>query len=645
MCGIAGLWYPEAAPPEARQWSRLMIEAVQHRGPDGFGFYNDERVALAHARLSIIDLSTGDQPIHNEDRTVWTVFNGEIFNYVELRADLEARGHQFYTRSDTEVIVHLYEEFGERFPEHLNGQFAIALWDLRNRRLVLTRDRTGIRPLFHTRVGSGLAFASEVKSLLTLPGVKRALDIDALAQAFTFWSILPPASAFEGVESMAPGTTLVIDAQGRREQCYWDWKFPRHVCSQTLDADRLADELRELMIDAVRLQLRADVPVGAYLSGGLDSSVIALLIRRYTSTPLRTFSLEFEDAEFDESGYQDRMVRHLGSEHTRVMCRKGDIAREFPRLIRHVETPVVRTAPTPLMILSGHVREQKYKVVLTGEGADEVFGGYDIFKEAKIRRFLARAPGSAWRGSLFSRLYGYLQHSPTMAGQFSQQFFGKGLHDTRDVGFAHQARWTTTQRLWQFLHPDHRARLETSAPRAALERSLPPDFREWIGMGRDQYVEAHTLLSGYLLSSQGDRVAMANSIEGRYPFLDHRVIEFAGKLHPSLKIRGLNEKFLLKRAMRGLLPTEIIDRVKQPYRSPDSQSFLASGVLPRYVDDLLSPETLRDRGYFDPEPVSRLLEKARAGRAIGFADNMAFVAILSTMLLDEQLVRGAQVTG
>jgi asparagine synthase (glutamine-hydrolysing) len=385
------------------------------------------------------------------------------------------------------------------------------------------------------------------------------------------------------------------------------------------------------------------VPVGAYLSGGLDSSVIALLIRRYTSTPLRTFSLEFEDAEFDESSYQQCMARHLGSEHTRVMCRKGDIAREFPRLVRHVETPIVRTAPTPLMILSGHVREQNYKVVLTGEGADEVFGGYDIFKEAKIRRFWAHAPESAWRGSLFSRLYGYLKYSPATAGQFSQQFFGKGLGDPRDAGFAHQARWSTTQRLWQFLHPDHRARLQPSAPRAALEASLPADFHEWIGMGRDQYVEAHTLLSGYLLSSQGDRVAMANSIEGRYPFLDHRVIEFASRLHPSLKIRGLNEKYLLKRAMRGLLPAEITDRVKQPYRAPDSQSFLAGGALPRYVEELLSPENLRDRGYFDPEPVRRLLEKTRAGRAIGFADNMAFVAILSTMLLDEQLVRGSHV--
>ena len=643
MCGIAGLWFGGGAPADAAVWARRMIQTLHHRGPDGYGFYNDSLVSLAHARLSIIDLTTGDQPIHNEDRTVWTVFNGEIFNYVELRRDLEARGHRFYTSSDTEVIVHLYEEHGDRFPDFLNGQFAIALWDKRQQRLILTRDRTGIRPLFHARAAGGIAFASEVKALLEVPGMPRSIDMSAVAEIFTFWSVLPPGSAFEGVRSLAPGSTLVIDGQGERESRYWDWKFPGHVPSQTLDVDRLAGELRDLLVDAVRLQLRADVPVGAYLSGGLDSSVIALLIRRFTSTPLRTFSLEFEDAEFDESRFQQRMARHLEAEHTRVLCRKGDIAREFPRLIRHVEAPIVRTAPTPLMILSGHVREQDYKVVLTGEGADEVFGGYDIFKEAKIRRFWARQPGSRWRPALLGRLYGYLKHSPVSAGAFSQQFFGKALDHPLDVGFAHNSRWSTTQRLWQFIHPDHRSRLDPGAPKRRLEASLPPGFGDWLGMGRDQYVEAHTLLSGYLLSAQGDRVAMANSIEGRYPFLDHRVIEFANGLHPELKIRGLNEKYLLKRAVRDLLPAEILDRVKQPYRAPDSMSFMADGQLPAYAQDLLSPAQLSARGYFDAEAVRRLVEKCRSGRSIGFADNMAFVGILSTMLLDEQLICGRSV--
>jgi asparagine synthase (glutamine-hydrolysing) len=644
MCGIAGLFYPRGAPPEAAPLARDMIAKLRHRGPDGFGYFDDDRVSLAHARLSIIDLATGDQPIHNEDRTVWVVFNGEIFNYVELRRELEAAGHTFYTRSDTEVIVHLYEEHGARFVEHLNGQFAIALWDQPRRQLLLTRDRAGIRPLFYSRVGGALAFASEIKSILALPGARRALDLRALGQTFTFWSPLAPATAFESVSSLPPGSTLISRDGAETIERYWDWSFPEHVPSQSLNVDRIADELRERLIQAVRLQLRADVPVGAYLSGGLDSSAIAVLISRYTDTPLRTFSLEFEDAEFDESAHQAEMVRHLGAEHTRVVCKRGDIAAVFPRLIEHVETPIVRTAPAPLMMLAAHVRSEGFKVVLTGEGADEVFGGYDLFKEAKIRRFWARQRNSKWRAKLLSRLYGYLKHSPTAAGAFAQQFFGQGLGEGLDPAFAHMTRWSTTRRLWQFLSDDARAAAGGDLDaRAAIAVTLPRGFEKWLPIGRDQYVEAHTLLAGYLLSSQGDRVAMAHSIEGRYPFLDHHLIEFASGLHPEMKIRGLNEKFILKRALRGLLPSSVLERVKQPYRSPDAASFLGGAELPDYVRDLLSAESLRDRGYFDPSAVAKLVEKCRSGRGIGFADNMALTGILSTMLLDETFVRGRTV--
>jgi asparagine synthase (glutamine-hydrolysing) len=644
MCGVAGLFYREpGAEPKAAELARLMIERLSHRGPDGYGYFDDEQVSLAHARLSIIDLATGDQPIHNEDRSVWVVFNGEIFNYIELRRELERAGHVFYTRSDTEVIVHLYEQYGDRFTEHLNGQFAIALWDQRRRRLLLTRDRAGIRPLFYGEVGGALAFASEIKSILALPKARRALNLEAIGQIFTFWTTLPPATPFEGISTLPPGSTLIAENGTIRIERYWDWSFPTHVASQALDVDRVAADLRELLIDSVRLQLRADVPVGAYLSGGLDSSAIAVLIRRYTDTPLRTFSLEFEDAEFDESRYQLEMARHLGAEHTRVLCRTHDIARVFPRLIRHIETPIVRAAPAPLMLLAEHVRTQGYKVVLTGEGADEVFGGYDLFKEAKIRRFWARQPQSKWRARLFSRLYGYLRHSPTAGGAFSQQFFGRGLAELTDPGFAHSTRWNTTRRLWQFFTPDARKAAIERDPSATIAKLLPPDFASWLPLGRDQYVEAHTLLAGYLLSSQGDRVAMAHSIEGRFPFLDHRVIDFASRLHPELKIRGLNEKFILKRAVRDLLPDSVATRTKQPYRAPDSQSFLAGADTPEYVRELLSAKHISSRGYFEASAVTKLVEKCSAGRSIGFADNMALVGILSTMLLDEQFVRNCAV--
>ena len=407
-----------------------MIRAVQHRGPDGLSVRIDRRVGLAHARLSIIDLALGAQPIHNEDQTVWVVFNGEIFNYIELRRDLQRLGHRFHTESDTEVIVHLYEEHGDSFVQHLNGQFAFALHDTLRQRLVVARDRVGIRPVFYTVADGRFAVASEIKALFTLPAVERRLDVGALGEIFTWWSTLPPRTAFEGISQLPPGHLLVLElgahAPAPRVSCYWDWQFPESTLGARSEAD-CADELHALLVDAVRLQLRADVPVGAYLSGGLDSSIITAIIQRYTDTPLRTFSLTFDDAEFDESEHQRVMVEHLGTDHTSVRASRADIARAFPRTIWHAESPIVRTAPTPLMLLSGHVRASGYKVVLTGEGADEVLGGYDIFKEAKVRRFMARVPGSKFRPEIIRRLYPWMTHAPPAGNAFSQAFFSQGL--------------------------------------------------------------------------------------------------------------------------------------------------------------------------------------------------------------------------
>lgn len=618
-----------------------MIGLLRHRGPDGFGFHRDDNIGLAHARLSIIDLAGGGQPIHNEDRTVWVVFNGEIFNYVELREVLERRGHRFYTHSDTEVIVHLYEEHGDDFVLHLNGQFAIALWDARRRRLVLARDRVGIRPLYYTMARGRLLFASEMKSLLQHPDVARRINPAALGEIFTFWAPLAGNTVFSGIDSIPAGHVLVAEDGRQKLSRYWDWDFSKASQRDARLAEDYADELRELLIDAVRLQLRSDVPVGAYLSGGLDSSVIVSIIKHFTANKLRTFSLTFEDEEYDEASYQQELVQYLGTDHTTLRCERADIGSHFPLALWHIETPILRTGPVPLMLLSRVVRSEGYKAVLTGEGSDEVFGGYDIFKEAKIRRFWAAAPASKMRRRIIGRLYPYLKHSPTSDAAFAQHFFGQGMDHRDRAYFAHIPRWTTTQRIWQFLNKDVRAGLAQWDPYAAVQRLCPSGIEDWVPLGRDQYIEAHTLLTGYLLSSQGDRVAMANSVEGRVPFLDHRLIEFANALPPKYKIRGLTEKYILKKAMARWLPASIHQRSKQPYRAPDSQSFFINGKAPEYVEQLFSESVLRDRGYFDPAPVRKLYEKCRHGRAIGFADNMAFVGILSTMLVDHMFVRNA----
>lgn len=641
MCGIAGFTGPDVASESARPLLDRMIRTLAHRGPDGFGFHVAPGVGLAHARLSIIDLATGDQPIHNPRRTVWTVFNGEIFNYVELRRTLEAEGRRFYTQSDTEVIVHLYDRYGDGFVEHLNGQFAIALWDAERQRLVLARDRAGIRPLFYTREGARTWFASEVKALQAVLPRCASFDPVGLAQTLTYWAPADPDTVYEGVRSLPPGCVLSIESNGREQlRRYWDWTFP--PATETSPAgfasvEHAAGELRELLIDAVRLQLRADVPVGAYLSGGLDSSGIVALVRGFTSTPVRTFSVAFEDAEFDESAHQQQMARHLGTEHSTLLCTRQDIGEAFPRFVRHAEVPVLRTAPVPLMLLSGAVRAAGYKVVLTGEGADEVFGGYDLFKEAKVRRFWARQPGSPWRPRLLERLYGYVENSPVRNAAFAQSFFGQGMEYLHSPVFAHVPRWRTSQRALSLLSPDMREALGAWDPIGAFEGRLPPEAMSWSPLARDQYVEAKSLLAGYLLAAQGDRVAMANSIEGRFPYLDHRLIEFASRLPPSYKVRGMTEKYLLRRALADLLPSDILARTKQPYRAPDSQSFFRGGAPLDYVADLLSPECLREAGVFDPLAVGRLVDKCRSGRVTGFADNQAFVGVLSTMLLHRNL--------
>lgn len=637
MCGIAGMLRMQdgAAEPDLER----MIATLRHRGPDGVNFYRSARCALAHSRLSIIDLQTGGQPMANEDDSVWTVFNGEVFNFIELRSDLRRLGHRFRTQSDTEVILHAYEEYGDRFVERLAGQFAFALWDARRQRLLLARDRVGIRPLFYAKNAGRLLFASEVKAILAVAPELAALDERGLAQIFTFWATVGQQTVFRGVLSLPPGHMLIIEKGVERLECYWDWSFPEGKGRTDLALDEAAEELRALLRGTVRQQLRADVPVGAYLSGGLDSSGIAALARENLGT-LRTFSITFEDPEYDESSYQSRMAEYLGATHSALRCSHKDIGEVFPDLIWHTETPLLRTAPAPLMLLARHVHERDCKVVLTGEGADEVFGGYDLFKEGKIRRFWAKRPNSAWRPLLLSKIYPYLARSPVANRHFARLFFGQNLQEVNHPFYAHLTRWTTTRGIFKLLSPDLRDRLSNVQSEAELAQQLPAEYGSWNALAKDQYVEVKTLLEGYLLSSQGDRVAMAHSVESRIPYLDHRVIEFVNALSPRYKLPGLREKTLLRKALAPLLPAAIVNRVKQPYRAPESRCFFKGDQPLPYVKELMCASNLSRTGYFLPAAVERLLEKCRTGRALGAGDNMAFVGVISTLLLHEHFLSG-----
>ena len=463
MCGIAGMHLdsPDAAPDAAML--ERMVAAIHHRGPDGSGFHLEPGIGLGHARLSIIDLAGGAQPVHNEDQSVWISYNGEVFNYVELRRMLEARGHTFYTHTDTEVIVHLYEERGDDFVHELNGQFAFALWDRRRRRLLLVRDRTGILPLYYSRTSQGVLFASEVKALLASGQVQAALDPNGLDETFTFWAPLAPRTMFKGVAQVCPGEMVVLQGDRLDRHTYWRWEFPRDGAHRSAPEAQLEGELRELLTDATRIRLRADVPVGAYLSGGLDSSSLVALVSGIVPDLLRTFSIGFDDAGLDETSHQQQMAAHLRTVNSRIQCSLADIAASFPDTIRHAESPVLRTAPTPMRLLSGLVRRSGVKVVLTGEGADEVLGGYDIFKEAKVRQFWARNPASTWRPALLKRLYPYLDLTSAQSAAYLREFFGVGLDRPQDPFFSHLPRWMTTAQCKLFLSEDLKRQIDGAA--------------------------------------------------------------------------------------------------------------------------------------------------------------------------------------
>ncbi|MBX3330249.1 MAG: asparagine synthase (glutamine-hydrolyzing) [Nitrospira sp.] len=619
---------------------RHMIAMVNYRGPDHSGFHVDGSVGLAHARLSILDLGGGNQPMCNEDKTVWITFNGEIFNYVELRDDLIKKGHRFRTQSDTEVIVHLYEEKGEDCVQDLNGQWAFAIWDSKSRRLFLSRDRLGVRPLFYTKTGDGFLFGSEIKSLLAVPSVRRAIDLEALDELFTFWVTLSPRTIFFGISELPPGHSLVLEQGEVRVRPYWELDYHSSLGAENEEEARKM--LLDLLLDATRIRLRSDVPVGAYLSGGLDSTVIAAMVKKLGTTHLRTFSVAFEDKEFDESSFQNEASEYLKTEHRRVCCSSQDIGRVFPEVVWHTEKPVLRTASAPLFLLSKLVREQGYKVVLTGEGSDEVLGGYDIFKEAKIRRFWAKYPESKFRPILLRRLYPYMKNLQSQPDAYLRAFFHVRKDDLDSPFFSHLPRWDMTSKLKIFFSKETRDQLKHCNAMGHLEAELPSRFWQWDHFSQSQYLEAAYLLPGYILSSQGDRMAMAHSVEGRFPFLDYRVVEFASGLSPQLKMKVLDEKYLLKAAAGDLIPHTIRSRPKQPYRAPDSQSFLEgkrANVLMEYVEELLSPRSIAEAGLFDPEPVSKLAAKAREGQIIGVKDNMAFVGILSTQLVVDRFIK------
>jgi asparagine synthase (glutamine-hydrolysing) len=637
MCGICGA--VDFGPPPDPRLVTEMVATVAHRGPDDCRVLVDRHAVLGHARLSLIDVAGGAQPLGTKDGSLWISFNGEIFNYVELRRELASLGHVFDTSSDTEVILHAYEEWGTSCPEHFNGQWALAVWDRQRQCLVLSRDRLGVRPLYYRLGGKGITFASQIKTLFVDPRVPRAFDPAGLRQVWTYWCCVAPRTPFADIRQLPPGHVAVFDREGFHSDPFWTLDYPRRGQEPCQDLNENAEALRTALTRATRLRFeRSDFPVGAYLSGGIDSSVTAAIIRNFTDADLATFSVRFTDAEFDESPYQRLMVERLGTTHHTIDVSYRDIAEVFPDVVWHAESPLLRTAPAPLFLLSRLVRESGYKVVVTGEGADEVLGGYDLYREARVREFWARDPESAVRASAVELLYPWLARNPGQAPSFAQRFFGADL-DVTDPAMSHRPRWSSTAALTTMLTPALREAVAT-APAGDPVEAMPPSACDWDPLSRAQWLEMTTLLPGYILASQGDRMLMANSVEGRFPFLDVDVVALASALPARHKLFGLEEKFILKRAFADLVPPEILTRPKQPYRAPDAASFFADGV-PEWVSEVTTPQALSAAGVFEPRQVSALVEKARRrSRSFGNTDNMRMVSVLSTQLLHDQLILG-----
>ncbi len=630
MCGIAGIVRagPEAAVAEPSLLR--MARAIRHRGPDGFGLALDRGAGFVSTRLAIVDLPRGWQPLESgwrkrgaSPRGGLLVYNGEVYNHPELRAELRGRGERFETESDTEVVLRALERDGLDALQRLNGQFALAWWQPEDRRLVLVRDRFGVRPLYYSLLDDGsLAFASEAKALFASGEVSASPDLAGLDDTFTLWGPRPPRTPFRGVSQLPPGGLLIWERGKVTVQRTW-WSADLGTAT-----DPGAD-LGEVLRDSVALRLRADVPVGAYLSGGLDSSVITALAREEAGRRLRTFSVAFSDPLFDERAQQEVVARALGTDHHTVEIAPADIAAAFPEVIRHTEAPLVRTAPVPLFLLAQEVRRHAISVVLTGEGADELFWGYDLFKEVTIRELHDREPDQAL--ALLDQLYPYLGAGGARRGPAWRRFLLEtGAPD--DLLRSHLTRVEATATVKAFYHPEVVAELaRESSSIDRLRSELPESFGRWSALQRAAWLEVKTLLGPYLLAAQGDRVAMAHGVEGRFPFLDHRVYELAAALAPERKLDGMRDKIALREVASELLPAEAASRPKQPYRAPEVAPFFAPDS-PEWVRDLLSPSGLAEAGIWDERRVAGLVRRAEAGRVEGIRESMALVGILSTGL-------------
>jgi asparagine synthase (glutamine-hydrolysing) len=632
MCGIVGIIDWQMPMDTQKEILLGMVSTLGHRGPDGRGLFVSPGAALGHTRLSIIDLKSGAQPFQI-DRFVM-VYNGEVYNYVEIRKELEKINIPFYTKSDTEVVLRAFAYWGTDCFNKFNGQFALLIWDRYKRELIAARDRFGVRPLYIAKQKSSIYFSSELKAFDTIAGFNRTYEMQNFLEHGMLWNTIGDKTIYQDIRALAAGSVEVYNMSGlvKRYQYYTlGQTYSRYPYSY----EQAKEELQEKLLNSVKLRLRSDVPVGVYLSGGIDSAIIAHLNGKASSQTFETFSVAFSDKQFDESIFQNEMATQIGSKHHTENINYDSINRNFLDTIYHIERPVFRSAPTPLYLLAKKVREANIKVVLTGEAADEIFFGYDSFKEIKILQFWAKQPSSKFRPHLIKRLYPHLQHyADSKQFGFIKMYYEKFLGSVGQKLAGLNIRMHNNKVIRASLNKDFGASISIEKIAEDMEASLPNDFGGWTNLQQHQYLEMKTLLSGYLLSSQGDRISLSQSVEGRYPFLDHELVDFAFSLPDSFKMRGLSQKHILRDSFNGLIPKSIINRPKLPYQAPDLKSFFKNGKLYGSGAEFLSSHMIAKYGVFDQNYVKRFLNKFkdRTPEQIGYRDNMLLVFMLSSQM-------------
>ncbi|AMV23102.1 Asparagine synthetase 1 [Gemmata sp. SH-PL17] len=657
MCGIAGMFDLSGQRPAPAGVVHAMARAIYHRGPDEDGYLERPGLHIANRRLSIVGLADGQQPIANEDKSVWTVFNGEFFDYKEKRAALESKGHVFRTHTDTELIPHTWEDHGADLLQHLKGQFAICVWDSRTNEVLLARDRSGICPLFYTVVkydGSDwLLFSSEMKGLLASGLVERRADLQGLNHIFTFMAMPGPTTVFQGIKCLAPGRYLHFKLgqttveQATTQKTYWQITYPdRGHEDYGTDEKKLVDGFEEVLFKAVQRRVWADVPVVSYLSGGVDSSLVVAMANKVMGRPIPTFTISVTDKKLNEKSEALQVAKHLGCDPVVVDCGHDELRAGYPELIAAAEFPVIDTSCLGLLHLARSVHQQGYKVALTGEGADEWLAGYSWFKIRKLVGWMDKIPGLPL-GFAVRQLFQMVNGQP----RFPYTSYRNTMrHMGGSNGWLDVYGLVSTNKL-RFFTGAARDALLARSPLEDLE--ISPDLYRWHPFNRQMYFGGRVMLPGHLLASKGDRIAMHSSVETRYAFLDEDVIAYMAKIHPRWKLRGvMNDKYIERKVAERWLPKEIAWRRKKMFRAP-MDSWADTGAAGRgpnarpaesWIDQVLSPESIRKAGYFDPNAVESARQKlAKPGG--GFARTsveMGLTGVLATQLwhhlyLDGQL--------